>query len=104
MPRAISTSTAICPTSASAIRSKPSIPANNSGAAGLNYYGQDLTLRASYGLSDTERTNADPSGPTFASDGHTDSVNVRGEYRAIGGLTLAFGGEHQWSSYQTQLR
>ncbi len=73
-----------------------------SGAAGLNYYGQDLTLRASYGVSDTERTNADPAfGPTFSSDGHTDSVTLRGEYRAIGGLTLAFGGEHQWSSYET---
>ena len=73
-----------------------------SGAAGLNYYGETLTLRASYGLSDTERTNANlASGPTFASDGHTDSVMLRGEYRAIGGLTLAFGGEHQWSSYET---
>ena len=73
-----------------------------SGAAGLNYYGQDLTLRASYGVSDTERTNSDPAfGPTFSSDGHTDSVSLRGEYRAIGGLTLAFGGEHQWSSYET---
>lgn len=73
-----------------------------SGAVGLNYYGQDLTLRASYGLSDTERQNADAVfGPTFASDGHTDSVTLRGEWRAIGGLTLAFGGEHQWSSYET---
>lgn len=73
-----------------------------SGAAGLNYYGQDLTLRVSYGLSDTERTNADPAfGPTFSSDGHTDSITVRGEYRAVGGLTLAFGGEHQRSSYET---
>lgn len=77
-----------------------------SGAAGVNYYGQDLTLRASYAMSDTERRNADPSlpaafNPTFASDGHTDSINLRGEYRAIGGLTLAFGGEHQWSSYLT---
>ena len=73
-----------------------------SGAAGLNYFGQDLTLRASYGLSDTERVNRDGSGAsTFASDGRTDSVNLRGEYRAIGGLTLAFGGEHQRSSYET---
>lgn len=73
-----------------------------SGAVGLNYYGQDLTLRASYGLSDTERDNADPAfGPTFASDGHTDSLTLRGEYRAIGGLTLAFGGEHHRSSYET---
>lgn len=73
-----------------------------SGAFGLNYYGQDLTLRASYGISDTERDNVDPVfGPTFASDGHTDSLQLRGEYRAIGGLTLAFGGEHQWSNYET---
>lgn len=73
-----------------------------SGAAGLNYHGNDLTLRAVYGLSDTQRTNTDPVfGPTFASDGHTDSITLRGEWRAIGGLTLAFGGEHQWSSYET---
>ncbi|WP_240782019.1 TonB-dependent receptor plug domain-containing protein [Qipengyuania sediminis] len=73
-----------------------------SGAAGLTYYGQDLTLRASYSLSDTERTNRDgASTETFASDGHTDSITLRGEYRAIGGLTLAFGGEHQWSAYET---
>lgn len=73
-----------------------------SGAVGVNYYGQELTLRASYGLSDTERENRDPEfGPTFTSDGHTDSVTLRGEYRAIGGLTLTFGGEHQRASYQT---
>ncbi|MBX9898657.1 MAG: TonB-dependent receptor [Qipengyuania sp.] len=73
-----------------------------SGALGFNYYGQDLTLRASYGISDTERENADPVfGPTFASDGRTASVTLRGEYRAIGGLTLAFGGEHRTSRYET---
>ena len=77
-----------------------------SGAAGLNYSGNDLTLRASYGLSDTARENRDralgpAAGPSFASDGRTGSVTLRGEYRAIGGLTLAFGGEHQRSSYQT---
>lgn len=73
-----------------------------SGAAGLNYYGQDLTLRAAYSLSDTERENRDPAlGPIFASDGHTDSLTLRGEWLAIGGLTLAFGGEQLWSSYET---
>lgn len=73
-----------------------------SGGAGLNYYGQDLTLRLAYGLSDTERENRDGAGSSgFASDGHTDSVTLRGEYRAIGGLTLAFGGEHQWAAYST---
>ncbi|MCH2486632.1 MAG: TonB-dependent receptor, partial [Erythrobacter sp.] len=73
-----------------------------SGAIGATYYGQDLTLRGSYGLSDTERSNDNVvTGPSFASDGHTDSLQLRGEYRAIGGLTLAFGGEQYWSSYAT---
>ncbi|WP_375291417.1 TonB-dependent receptor plug domain-containing protein [Qipengyuania sp.] len=73
-----------------------------SGAVGATYYGMDLTLRGSYGLSDTERVNRDGVGDTtFTSDGHTDSLQLRGEYRAIGGLTLAFGGEHQWSSFET---
>jgi vitamin B12 transporter len=73
-----------------------------SGAIGASYFGQDITLRASYSLSDTERENVDPAfGPIFASDGHGESLTLRGEYRAIGGLTLAFGGEHHWSSYQT---
>lgn len=73
-----------------------------SGAAGLAYYGTGLTLRASYSVSDTERTNRDGAGAaTFASDGHTDSIQLRGEWLAIGGLTLAFGGEHLWSSYET---
>ena len=73
-----------------------------SGAVGATYYGQNLTLRGSYGLSDTERENANPlTGPSFSSDGHTDSLQLRGEYRAIGGLTLAFGGEQYWSSYAT---
>lgn len=73
-----------------------------SGAAGLAFYGQDLTLRASFSLADTERTNLDPVfGPTFTSDGESERLSLRGEYRLIGGLSLAFGGEHEWSRYET---
>ncbi|GMM92981.1 TonB-dependent receptor plug domain-containing protein [Qipengyuania sp. MTN3-11] len=75
-----------------------------SGAVGLNYYGQDLTLRASYSLSDTERENFDRTVsdvPSFTSDGHSDRVSLRGEYRLIGGLTVAAGGEREWTSYET---
>ena len=69
-----------------------------SGAAGLAYYGQDLTLRASFSLADTERTNFNGAGAeTFASDGSSERITLRGEYRLIGGLTVAFGGEHEWS-------
>ncbi len=73
-----------------------------SGALGASYFGQDLTLRATFSLSDTERTNTDPAiGETFTSDGESERILLRGEYRLIGGLKLAFGGEHEWQRYET---
>ena len=72
------------------------------GDVGLAYYGNDLTLRAAYSLSDTERDNLDGDGNvTFAGDGHSERVQLRGEYRAIGPVTVAFGAEHEWSDYET---
>ncbi|MBU2341324.1 MAG: TonB-dependent receptor [Alphaproteobacteria bacterium] len=75
-----------------------------SGALGLAYYGQDLTLRASYALADTARDNFDPAlgtDPLFTSDGQSQNLSLRGEYRLIGGLTLAFGGNREWTEYRT---
>ncbi|MGI8942887.1 MAG: TonB-dependent receptor plug domain-containing protein [Qipengyuania sp.] len=73
-----------------------------SGATGLAYYGQDLTLRGSFSFAETQRTNFDPAvGPTFASEGQSERLALRGEYRLIGGLVLAFGGEHEWARYET---
>ena len=72
------------------------------GALGLAYYGTDLTLRATYARSDTERENRDPDfGQLFASDGLSQSLTLRGEYRLIGGLVVAFGGEREWLDYRT---
>ncbi len=72
------------------------------GDVGLAYYGNDLTLRGSYSLADTERQNRTGGGiETFASDGHSERLALRGEYRLLGGLSLAFGGEHEWSEYVT---
>lgn len=72
------------------------------GDVGIEYFGNDLTLRAAYSLSDTERENFDDTGAvSFASDGHSQRVQLRGEYRLIGGLALAFGGEHDWADYRT---
>ena len=72
------------------------------GDVGLAWYGNDLTLRSSYSLSDTKRSNRDgDNAETFASDGHSERVALRGEYRLIGGLSVAFGGEHEWSDYVT---
>lgn len=75
-----------------------------SGDLGLAYYGNDLTLRGAWSLADTERENFDPATgeePLFASDGHSDRLSLRGEYRLLGGLSVAFGGEHEWTSYST---
>ena len=73
-----------------------------SGALGLAYYGMDLTLRGAWSFADTARDNFDANDdPTFTGDGHSDMLSLRGEYRLIGGLTLAFGGEHERTSYQT---
>ena len=74
------------------------------GDVGLAWYGNDLTLRASYSLADTERVNRDGSGgETFASDGHSERLALRGEYRLLGGLVAAFGGEREWSDYATSV-
>ncbi|WP_417323131.1 TonB-dependent receptor plug domain-containing protein [Erythrobacter aureus] len=70
------------------------------GDVGFAYYGNDLTLRGSYGLSDTERDNLDADGATtFASDGRSERLSLRGEYRAIGPVTVAFGAEQEWTDY-----
>ena len=72
------------------------------GDVGVAYYGNDLTLRAAYSLSDTKRANRDGSGAeTFASDGRSDRISLRGEYRLLGGLSLAFGGDHEWTEFET---
>ncbi|MDG5747217.1 TonB-dependent receptor [Qipengyuania sp. XHP0207] len=71
------------------------------GDVGFAYYGNDLTLRGAYSLSDTQRDNLDGAGNvTFAGDGHSERVQLRGEYRAIGPVTVAFGAEHEWNDYE----
>ncbi len=75
-----------------------------SGAIGASYYGQDLTLRASYSLSDTERDNfTDGSRDVmgFASNGRSERFDLRAEARLIGGLTLAYGGEYEETRFDT---
>lgn len=74
------------------------------GDVGMAYYGNDLTLRAAYSLADTKRDNLDGvGGVSFASDGHSERVSLRGEYRAVGPVTVAFGADHEWSDYATSL-
>ena len=73
-----------------------------SGTTGLVYYGTDLTLRAAYAMSETDRDTLDGAGnSTFASEGRSDQLVLRGEYRLIGGLFAAFGAEREWTEYRT---
>ncbi|WP_271438489.1 TonB-dependent receptor plug domain-containing protein [Pontixanthobacter luteolus] len=72
--------------------------------AGVSYDSGPLFLKGAYSLADTERRNFNPAfgtAPGFTSDGHSDRVELRGEWRAIGPLIVSFGGESEWTSYIT---
>ena len=75
-----------------------------SGAFGLLHDNGPLYLRAAYSFADTERANFDPAfgpAPGFASDGHSDRIDVKGEYRVIGPLLVNFGADAEWTSLET---
>jgi vitamin B12 transporter len=75
-----------------------------SGGVGLLHDNGPLYLQASYSFADTERANYDPAfgtAPGFTSDGHSDRVDLKGEYRLIGPLLLNFGADGEWTSYET---
>lgn len=75
-----------------------------SGALGLLHDNGPLFVQATYSFADTERANFDPAfgaTPGFASDGHSDRVEVKGEYRLIGPLLVNFGADGEWTSYAT---
>ncbi|MGB7374807.1 TonB-dependent receptor plug domain-containing protein [Pontixanthobacter sp.] len=73
-------------------------------AAGALYDSGPLFLNAAYSVADTERQNFNPefgSDPGFTSDGHSDRAELRGEWRPIGPLIVNFGGESEWTSFET---
>ncbi|VVT12598.1 TonB-dependent receptor plug domain-containing protein [Erythrobacter sp. EC-HK427] len=72
------------------------------GSAGAVYDSGPLFLSAAYSFADTSRDNLDDTGAeTFTSDGRSDRVSLRGEWRPIGPLIVNFGAENEWTSYQT---
>jgi len=75
-----------------------------SASAGAAYDSGPLNLTASYSFADTERANFNPAfgtAPGFTSDGHSDRVELRGEWRLIGPLIVNFGGESEWISFES---
>ncbi len=72
------------------------------GSAGAVYDSGVLFLQASYSFADTARDNLDGNGAeTFTSEGHSDRLSLRGEWRPIGPLLLNFGAENEWTEYAT---
>lgn len=73
-----------------------------SASAGAEYDRGPLFLNASFSRAETERENRDPAaGPTFSSTGTSDRLALRGEWRPFGPLLVHFGGEHEWTGYET---
>ncbi|WP_340589234.1 TonB-dependent receptor plug domain-containing protein [Erythrobacter alti] len=72
------------------------------GSAGAVYDTGPLFLQASYSFADTARDNLDGDGnATFTSEGQSDLVSLRGEWRPIGPLIVNFGAQNEWTSYET---
>jgi vitamin B12 transporter len=75
-----------------------------SGAAGLHYAGEELDLRATVSMADTERENFDPesgTAPGYTTDGTSERAELRGRWRFAEGLALDFGGEREWMRFST---
>ncbi len=75
-----------------------------SGAAGVVYDGGPIFVAANYSFADTDRQNfaaASRDAETFTSEGRSDRVELRGEWRPIGPLIVNFGAENEWTQYRT---
>lgn len=75
------------------------------GATGAIYDSPLLYLRATYSFADTEREGFDPatgsSAPTYTTDGSSRRADLRGEWRPIGPVVVHFGGEREWTRFET---
>jgi len=75
-----------------------------SGAAGAMYDRADWLLTAAYSMAETHRGTFDPalgSAPTFTSNGHSDRVDLTGEWRPEGPFKVDFGGDYEWTRFVT---
>lgn len=75
-----------------------------SAMAGAQFLTRDLSLLASFSLSDTERDSFNPdfgSDPSFSTDGHGERADLRGKWAIDQNLSLRFGGEYDWTRFSS---
>jgi vitamin B12 transporter len=75
-----------------------------SGAAGATYDRSALRLTAAYSIAETVRRAFDPAlgaDPTFTSEGHSDRVDLTGEWRPAEALRVNFGGDYERTRFET---
>lgn len=76
-----------------------------SGVAGLAYRGDSFFIRAGWQISDVDRRNYTPGATpetTFTSDGRLERLDLRGDWRVTGWLTLAGGAEREITRITTE--
>ena len=74
-----------------------------SGVVGLGYRGEAVTARVGWQASDIDRSTFAPgSDPSFASEGRLERLDLRGDWRATGWLTIAGGLEREVSRIRTE--
>lgn len=71
-----------------------------SGAVSLDLDFADFGLTASYSLADTKRRNESDFGD-FGYDGYAERIELRGNYNASDSITLRFGGEYEWTNFDS---
>ncbi len=75
-----------------------------SAATGLDYFANGLGLSLSLSQSDSERENYDPalgSQPGYTTDGTSRRAELRGHTRLDSEFGLSFGGEGEWTRFET---
>lgn len=71
-----------------------------SGAVSLDLDFADFDFTGSYSLSDTKRRNESAFGE-FGFDGYAERIELRGNYSASDSVTLRFGGEYEWTNFDS---
>lgn len=75
-----------------------------SGRLGARVYWRDLSLDGGFSLADTRREQFDPAlsdEPGYWTDGRSERAELRGKWRMTDRVALRFGGEREWTLFES---